>query len=159
MNIYLYRIPILLLVFLQSMFFCQNSPPIVSASGNQAYCPLDAIPVATSFTISDIDDDSIASFSVQISINYNENSDILRLNNVFPGILTVWNKREGKLTIRGVGGKEILFVDLETIVKSVEFQSSDVNIVQDRLFSLTVGTANYLPSTQHYYEFIPDIGI
>ncbi len=159
MNIYVYRISILLLVFLQNMVFGQNSPPVVRASGNQAYCPLDAIPVATSFTISDIDDDSITSFSVQISKNYNENSDILRLNSVFPGILTVWNKREGKLTLRGVSGKKISLVDLETIVKSVEFQSSDVNIFQERLFSLTVGTANYLPSTQHYYEFIPDTGI
>jgi hypothetical protein len=28
-----------------------------------------------------------------------------------------------------------------------------------RTFSITIGQANYLPSTDHYYQYIPNVGI
>lgn len=42
---------------------------------------------------------------------------------------------------------------------AVEFSSSSVNPTGSRQFSITPGSANYLPSTGHYYEFISSLGI
>ncbi|RYF12314.1 MAG: lectin, partial [Flavobacteriales bacterium] len=39
------------------------------------------------------------------------------------------------------------------------FTNSSTNATGTRTFSITIGNANYLPSTQHFYLFIPSIGI
>ncbi|AUC16354.1 hypothetical protein BTO06_14875 [Tenacibaculum sp. SZ-18] len=150
---------VILYFLFQFQIYTQNQPPVLTASGDQSYCPLSQLPIVTSFTITDSDDTTVDSFSVQISGNYNATSDILILTGSHPNIIASWDDREGKLIFTGVGGSAILLTDIEQAVPDVVFQSSDPAISGEKIFSLTVGDANYLPSTQHYYEFVSDIGV
>lgn len=144
----------LLLVF--SISFSQtDQPPVVTATGNQAYCPLSQIPVVEIFSITDPDSSQIDAFSIQISEGYQSGTDILLLTGNHPTITTTWSATEGKLTLTGIGGSAMLLTDLETAVRDVVYQSNSTNINNNKSFSLTVGDANYLPSTDHYYEFVP----
>ncbi len=152
-------IGVVLFFLFQFQIFGQNQPPVLTATGNQSYCPLSQIPIATSFTITDSDDTTVDSFSIQISANYDATSDILILTGSHPNIIASWDDREGKLIFTGVGGSAILLSDIEQAVADVVFQSSNPAISDEKIFSLTVGDANYLPSTQHYYEFVSDIGV
>ena len=53
------------------------------------------------------------------------------------------------------GGTALVYTDIIAAVYDVVFKSTIVNI-SAKTFSLTVGSANYLVSTDHYYEFVPD---
>ena len=150
---------VVVLLLFQFKVLCQNKPPVLTASGDQVYCPLSQIPVVTSFNITDEDDTTVEFFSIQISSNYDSNRDILRLIGSHPNIVSTWDDREGKLTLNGIGGSSISHSDLINSVNQVVFESTNPNISGEKLFSLTIGNANYLPSTQHYYEFIPNVGI
>ena len=135
--------------------FSQNNlPPEVDASGRQAYCPLSQIKVVTDFSIIDPDDSSIEAFYIQISSGYNAGSDLLILTGNHPTINSSWDPVEGKLTLTSNVSPEILYTVLESAVKDVVFASPDPNISGEKFFSLTVGDANYLPSTDHFYEYV-----
>lgn len=136
-----------------------NSAPVVTAEGDQIYCPLSTMPVVTDFNIVDADDTEIDGFSVQISTGYQRGEDVLRLINSHPNILTTWNDKEGKLNFIGVGDLPIAYLDLIPAIRDVVFESTSNDPTTEKLFSLTVGSANYLPETDHYYEYIPSIGI
>ncbi|MBT8286938.1 MAG: hypothetical protein KJO00_02900, partial [Bacteroidia bacterium] len=47
-----------------------NIPPDLDAEGNQPYCPLQSMPIVTSFTIDDPDDSEIESLNIQITSGY-----------------------------------------------------------------------------------------
>jgi len=66
---------------------------------------------------------------------------------------------EGKLTLDWVGAGPPNNSELVNAVENVIFQSSSTAPSGIRTFSITIGEANYLPSTGHYYEYIQDIGI
>ena len=136
-----------------------NIAPTVTATGDQFYCPGTVIPIVTDFDIVDPDDTDIDFFSVQITIGYQRGQDILRLQNDHSGLTTEWDPQEGKLNFSGIGGLPILYVDLIPAIRDVVFESSSDNPVEEKFFSLTAGSANFLPSTGHYYEYIPSIGI
>lgn len=137
----------------------QNVPPIIKVEGDQIYCPLTTIPVATDFDIIDPDDNEISDLFIQISTGYDINHDQLLLTGHHPKVNASWNVTEGKLTLSGVGHALIPFSDLIAAVADVMFKSDSPSISGDRNFSFTIGNANYLPSTGHYYEFISDVGI
>ncbi|WP_350287244.1 T9SS type B sorting domain-containing protein [uncultured Croceitalea sp.] len=137
----------------------ENEAPVVTAVGDQIYCPLSIIPIVTSFNIVDVDDVEIDEFSIQISEGYQRGRDILRLSNTHSEISTSWNDKEGKLTIKGVAGRPVLYADLIPAVLDVVFESTANNPTEEKYFSLTAGSANYLPETGHYYEYVPFIGI
>lgn len=136
-----------------------NQPPNISATGKQVYCPQSQLKIVTNFTITDIDDTEIKEFFIQISSGYNANSDVLLLTGIHPTVTTIWSSVEGKLTLSGAGGNLINLTALEAAIKDVVFVSSDATISEERYFSFTIDQANYLPSTQHFYEFVPAIGI
>ncbi|CAM1342769.1 conserved hypothetical protein [Tenacibaculum amylolyticum] len=138
---------------------CQNMPPEITATGNQTYCPLSQIPIVTDFSIVDVDDTTIETFYIQISSGYESGSDVLILTGTHSSIEAEWDDREGKLTLRGVGGIPMLFSDLERAVREVVFESTNPDVSGVKDFSLTTGNANFLPSNQHYYEFVPNIGV
>ena len=132
-----------------------DQAPSLSAEGRQAFCIGSPIKIVTDFTISDPDDTTIGSFFIQISSGYQFNSDRLELSGSHPNIIPIWNANEGKLTlISAVSGGEMLLSDLENAVKDVVFTSSSTNIIEEKTFSLTIDDANYLPSTDHFYQFI-----
>lgn len=137
----------------------KTGPPVIDAVGDQYYCPLTQIPVATEFKITDPDNSGISELFIQISTGYAINEDRLFLIGSHPKIVSSWNTTEGKLTLSGVGNASIPYPDLIAAVLDVRFESSSASISGDRHFSFTIGNANYLPSTGHYYEYIPAVGI
>lgn len=152
---------IYLFVFIFSVHnFCwaQNIAPILTASGNQAYCPNSQINIVTDFDIVDPDDTSIEALYVQISTGYSQGEDLLLLTGSHPNVLTSWNVLEGKLTLFGVASAPVSYIDLIAATKDIIFQSTSNNPI-DKFFSITIGDANYLPLTDHYYEYVPFLGI
>jgi gliding motility-associated-like protein len=155
---------VLLLLLLCLDLFSQNNPPVLSATDDQIFCPGSSIKIAPSFTITNTDpgDTGVDSFSIQISGGYQKNFDKLSLDNVsfYPSISTAkWSEEEGKLKILGVGSTEISYADLNNAIIEVVYETTATTFGSERLFSLTIGDANYLPSTKHFYQYIEDIGI
>ncbi|MFH4964367.1 T9SS type B sorting domain-containing protein [Gaetbulibacter sp. M235] len=148
--------------FLFAMNFCWsqngNIAPTITATGNQIYCPLSEINVVTDFDIVDPDDTQIAAVYIQISTGYQLGFDSLILNGTHPNIATSWNVTEGKLTLKGNGTPLAAYVDLIAAVKDVVFKSTSTN-PSNKFFSFTIGDANYLPRTGHYYEYVSALGI
>lgn len=147
------------------LYFCtqwgwsQDTAPKIEATGDQVYCPSSQIPVATTFNISDPNNSGHPELFIQISTGYVINQDELLLTGSHPNILASWNKIEGKLTLTGVGNAMMSSADLINAVLDVVFESTSQVFSNDRTFSFSVGNANYLPSTGHYYEFVPALGI
>ena len=151
-----------LMFFIPLNFYGQtqnNVTPEVMANGDQVYCPQTSISITTSFSIIDPDDTEIDAFYVQISTGYQRGADILRLENNHPMVATSWDDQEGKLTLTGVAGAPVAYTDLIAAVEDVVFESSSESPSEEKYFSFTIGSANYLPETDHYYEYIPALGI
>ena len=152
-----------LFVLVSTFLFSQtdSNPPIVTAEGEQAFCPGSPKNIVTDFNItdSDITDTGIEFFYIQISSGYQTTLDLLELTGTHP-IKGEWNQLEGKLTLSSrVSGSEMLFSDLIVAVKDVIFTTTATTIEEEKKFSLTIDNANYLESTDHFYQFIPNLGI
>lgn len=154
-----YYIYFLLVLCFSSSLGQTNIPPNLVATGDAFYCPLSQINITTSFNIIDPDDTEIEALNIQISTGYVQGQDLLVLTGTHPSIISTWNPNEGKLTLRGVGNALVSYVDLIAAVNDVIFQSSSLNVTGEKFFSFTIGDANYLPSTDHYYEYVSDPGI
>ena len=89
--------------------FGQNTPPTVTASGDQIYCPQSQLPIVISFDISDPDDTSIDAFYIQISTGYVSGEDELILIGSHPNVESEWKVDEAKLTLTGLGGGPALY--------------------------------------------------
>lgn len=153
---------ILIAVCLLQIHYCAgqtNQPPVISAQGDFAYCPLSRTPVVTSFAITDPDDTQIEAFFVQISIGYQRGFDQLSLTGTHPTVTTSWNDAQGKLTLTGIAGSPLVYADLIPAIYDVVFESTATNPTQEKQFSFTIGEANYLPQTEHYYEYVENLGI
>ena len=133
----------------------------ISATGNQAFCAGSPINIVTDFSISDPTSTTIAAFYIQISEGYQQGFDTLQLDvSLHPNILSFWNDSQGKLTLISRGtGSQMFLADLENAVKDVVFTTTAPTIFPDKKFSLTIGDANYLPETGHFYKFISNVGI
>ncbi|MDA9646813.1 choice-of-anchor L domain-containing protein, partial [Flavobacteriaceae bacterium] len=144
----------LTLIFCQ-LSFSQNIPPEIFSEGNEFYCPLSQQNIVTDFNIIDVDNTTIDALYIQISEGYVAVEDLLTLTGNHPGIQQTWDTVTGKLELRGVGDAEALYTDLIAAVFDVKFSSSNPSPT-DKSFSFTIGDANYLDETGHYYEFISD---
>ena len=144
------------LLFLNSsVFFGQiNNPPTVTAIGDQIYCPQSQQRIVTSFNIVDPDDTRIPAFYIQISSGYVIGEDQLSLIGSHPNVVDNWNPNQAKLTLTGTGGGSATYTDIIAAVYDVVFNSSNLNL-GSKTFSLTAGSANYLASTDHYYDYVP----
>lgn len=145
-------------IFLFSTAVAQNAAPILQASGNQVYCAQTSLPIVTNMSITDTDDVGIAAMYIQISSGYVFGQDVLTLTGIHPTITSSWNATEGKLTLSGTSG-DPTYLQFKTAIESVVFTNSSLNPSGQRIFSITVGQANYLESTDHYYQYIPNTGI
>ena len=154
--IYLLAIACFLLV---NFLHAQNQPPNIEAEGDQVYCPLSQINITTSFNIIDPDDTEIEALHVQISTGYVQGEDVLILTGNHPNINATWSVNEGKMSLTGLGGTQANYTDLIAAVNSIVFENNSATVSGERFFSFTIGDANYLPSTDHYYEYIPSPGI
>ncbi|MEO8535427.1 MAG: T9SS type B sorting domain-containing protein [Flavobacterium sp.] len=137
-------------------------PPVLIASGDQLYCPQTTINIVTSIQINhDPSETGTQAVYIQISSGYSGGSDKLELSNQssHPKIITNWDPVAGKLKLFSPSGIDILYSDFEAAVKDVVFSNPSADASGTRTFSITIGQANYLPSTQHYYLFVPSVGI
>lgn len=135
-----------------------NVAPILSATGNQMYCPGSSVKIVTSMTITDPDDTGIDAIYIQISSGFVFGQDVLTLTGIHPSITSTWNATTAILKLSGISG-QATYIDLIAAIKDVEFSSSSANPSGIRNFSISVGQANYLPSNGHYYLYIPNLGI
>jgi gliding motility-associated-like protein len=142
---------------------CQtNIAPIITASGNQIYCPKTSLKIVTDVTITDPDDFSTDAIYIQISSGYVNGQDQLSLANPLshPTISAIWNLNEGKLKLSSpISGTPVTYADFIAAIKDVEFSNSTTSPSGTRDFSISIGQANYLPRNGHYYEFVPFLGI
>lgn len=136
-----------------------NIAPILTATGNQFFCPGSSVKIVTNFTITDPDDTGIDALYIQISSGYDLGQDVLTLTGSHPNINAAWNSTTAVLTLTGVSSIQPTYVELIAAVKDIEFSSSSPSPSGQRNFSISVGQANYLPSNGHYYLFVPNIGI
>lgn len=137
-----------------------NEAPVLSATGDQIYCPGTPLEVVTSFTITDPDDTATNAVYIQISSGYINGQDILALTGTHPGINSAWDTVSGKLTLSGNGGQDVPYTQLIAATEDVVYNNTAANpTAGTRTFSITIGEANYLPSTGHYYKYISNIGI
>jgi gliding motility-associated-like protein len=153
------RIIPFLFIFSFSTSLAQNIAPTVTAQSDPYYCPLTFQPIVTYFDINDPDDTYTDAFYIQISQGFDPNYDQLLLSGSHPNVMTSWNATEAKLTLESSSAGPLMYADLIAAVYDVNFYSSDPNISQSRVFSLTVSQANFLALTGHYYEFIPSTAI
>ncbi|WP_281636331.1 T9SS type B sorting domain-containing protein [Flavobacterium marginilacus] len=138
-----------------------NEAPVLTAVGNQTYCPLTNVNIVTSVSITDIDDTATDAIYIQISSGYIKGEDQLFLNNAsaHPAIKSSWNINEGKLTLNSPTGLPATYIDLEKAIRDVQFSSSSATPSGVRNFSISIGQANFLPRNGHYYEYVPNLGI
>jgi gliding motility-associated-like protein len=152
---------ILLFIFF-SLFSIEKlqsqNPPELSATGNQAYCPLSEINIVETFTITNTEEVEI--IYIQISEGYVNGQDILKLTGTHPNIkASTFNTLEGKIELEWIGTGIPIETELIAAVENVIYKSNSATAIGDRSFSITIGQANYLPSTDHYYEYVPQSGI
>lgn len=143
-------------------FTCQFifSQPILNAIGNDNFCPGETTPVVSQMFITpDPTSNDLTAVYIQISSGYQSGTDLLILTGSHPQISTSWSALTGKLELRSTDGSVLTPEVFENAIESVHYQSNSTNTSGTKNFSITVGQANYLPSTNHYYRFIPSIGI
>jgi len=131
----------------------------LTANASQKYCPKTEQPIVTDFNIEGNYDGDISALYIQISSGYNRGSDELKLLGNFDNISGQWNTSEAKFTLKSIDGSALTHSQLIEAVKSVVFFSSDSNPTVDRYISITIGNANFLPSSGHYYEFVSAVNI
>ena len=157
----LIRLINILFYFILSVNFIyaqDNQPPVISSEGDDIYCPLTQQNITTSFNIEDPDDTTMDALYIQVSTGYISGEDQLILTGTHPNIATSWNTVEGKLEITGPGGNPANISDIIDAVGDVVFFSSNPT-PSSKTFSFTIGDANYLPSTDHYYVFVDSLNI
>lgn len=148
--------PYLVAFFLYTFFslsFAQGTPQI-TASGNQLFCGDAPMPIVTAINIAS----GVGSLDVayiQISQGYTSGQDVLSLTGTHPNITASWSANEGILTLLGTAS----FLDYENAIAEVVYQTTQTNFTEDKVFSINLGNANFLPSTGHYYFYVSDPGI
>lgn len=136
--------------------------PMLKSTGNQLYCPQTNIKIVEDFSIThDPAETGTEAIYIQISSGYAAGLDKLELSNLasHPSVVFNWDPSAGKLTLSSATGGDVLYSELELAIKDVVFSNSSATASGNRTFSITLGQANYLPSTQHYYQYIPSVGI
>lgn len=160
----MYKRSLVLILFYS--FYCfswaqTNTAPEVEAQGDQIYCPLSKTSIVTDFKITN-GSDQIEAIYIQISEGYIRGEDKLTFQNLssHPNIsVTAFNTTTGKLILNWTGTGTTNYSDLIAATKDVVFESSNPQPSGNRTFSITIDQKNYLPSTGHYYEYVPSLGI
>ncbi|WP_055393600.1 proprotein convertase P-domain-containing protein [Flagellimonas eckloniae] len=127
-----------------------DQPPVLTVTGDQAYCPGTSQAIVETISITDADDTTTDAIYIQISSGYINGEDLLTLTGTHPNITATWDATEGELTLQG----PTTYAEFETAILAVEYSSSAASPTGTRQFSITPGSANFLPPTGHYYEFI-----
>ncbi|WP_431244075.1 hypothetical protein ACQ9BO_06595 [Flavobacterium sp. P21] len=129
----------------------------ITATGDQVYCPQSTIKIVTDVAINATEE--INAIYIQISSGYEINEDVLTLIGTHPNLTSNWNPDSGTLVISNIAGKTASLSEFIATIKAVEFKNSSLDPKGIRNFSISLGQANYLPSSKHYYQFVSSPGI
>ncbi len=134
-----------------------QTPPTISAQGDQQYCGDMPMFIAMNVSITDPDpqDTTLPIVYIQISEGYSNGQDVLSLTGSHPNIDAFWTPDLGRLALVGPA----TFAEYEAAIEAVAFSTTQTNFTEDKFFSINLGDANYLPSTGHYYFYVQDAGI
>jgi len=146
-----------LFVFSFYLGVAQNTPPEITATGNQNYCLGDALPIVTNVSITDADpgDTTLQEVRIQISEGYVAGLDNLSLSGTHPNINPVWSTSIGELLLQGPA----TLTEFEDAILDVVFTTGQTVFSSNRSFSINLGNANFLPATGHYYFYVEQQGI
>lgn len=161
-NTVLLKLALLFIVFFPKTNYAVTTPPIIKATGNQIYCSGSTLKIVETLTITNDPAEPLTdAMYIQISSGYVYGQDLLSLSNVtlHPTIITNWDATAGKLKLYNPTGIKIPYTDFVSAIKDVVFSNSATNPSGIRNFSITIGQANYLPSTGHYYQYVANTGI
>ena len=122
-----------------TIYFLNNAhsqtPPTLTAVGNQYYCPQSEQNIVTGFSITNPSNVEIKTIYIQISTGYVRGEDILKLNGNIPNInASAFNSLEGKLVLTWVGSGTGNRNDLIIVVKNVIFKSNSLNLRGTKTF-------------------------
>lgn len=150
---------IILFLFVLLGFFgrAQNTPPTITAVGDQQFCGDAPMNIVTSVSITDPDptDTTLPIIYIQIAEGYSNGEDQLSLTGTHPNINAFWTPALGRLALVGPA----TFAEYEAAVADVVFETTQTIFSEDKFFSINLGDANYLPSTGHYYFYVQNEGI
>ena len=133
--------------------------PTIKATGNQIYCPHTSLPIVTDISITDPTKTVTDAIYIQISTGYNESQDVLTLNGTYPSISSSWDTITGRLTLTSKNEGELIpYNDFINAIKSIVYTNSSNKPTGNRTFSISTDKLSFLPSNQHFYEFVPTIG-
>ncbi|MCM2302873.1 MAG: lectin, partial [Flavobacteriaceae bacterium] len=157
-----YRVFVLLLIVVSNNSIAQkmddSSEKITLI--NNLYCPLTNHHIIDDDVLTSIDNIGTETVYIQIVSGYNKTTDQLKLLGNHPTINVLpFDDINGKLTLQWIGGGTPTFSDFEMALKDVVYYNNSPTPSGNRNFSITIGSANYLPLTGHYYEFVPALGI
>ena len=148
----------ILFLFLSNFLFSQSSTPqpILKATGNQIYCDGTKQKIATGFTItaSSSGETGQPAIYIQISEGYVKDNDKLELLGSHPDIEATFENQYGKLTLKRKDGNDMLYSEIEAALLDVVYYSLNTVSIK-KSFSITIGEADYLPSLDHYYLYVP----
>lgn len=136
-----------------------NIPPIIKAIGDQIYCSQTSQKIVTDITITDPDDLTTDAIYIQISSNYKNGKDLLSLSGIHPTIISTWDASTAKLKLFSPIGIPVSYIDFIAAIKDVVFTNNTTTLTETKGFSISIGQANYLPLSDHYYQFVSNIGI
>lgn len=138
-----------------------QTSPVLTATGNQVYCPgSDWMNIATSFTITN--PANINTIYIQISEGYVPGEDIVDYTSLGGSVLTfgTWDPVSAVYKIELLNSGPMTLNEIQSIVNNTKYRNNAANPTPGiRKFSITIGDANYLPLTGHYYKFVEHIGI
>jgi gliding motility-associated-like protein len=157
----LYIFFLLVFIFIPKTNYA-TTPPVITATGNQIYCSGSSLKIVETISITnDPTELSTDAIYIQISSGYVSSQDKLSLTNtaLHPTITTSWDATAGKLKLYSPTGTTVLYTDFVSAIEDVVYTNSSTNPSGVRTFSITIGQANYLPSTDHYYLYFSDLGI
>lgn len=145
------------LLLLATLILHAQTPPNISAEGDQHYCEDVPMNIAMNVSITDPDtqDTSLPVVYIQISEGYSNGQDQLSLTGTHPNIDASWAPDLGRLALVGPA----TFAEYEAAIEAVVFQTTQTSFTEDKFFSINLGDANYLPSTGHYYFYVANTGI
>lgn len=138
-----------------------NELPVIKASGNQIYCLQTKINIVTAISIADTDDSTTEAVYIQISTGYNQSQDLLFLTGNHPNINATWDSTSGKLKLSSpITGLKTPYTEFVAAIKDVMYTNSSKKPTGvTRTFSISLDKANYLPSNQHFYEYVDEAGL
>ena len=161
------KIPVFFKIILAlSLFITKTTyaidPPIITATGNQTYCPGTSLNIVETISITfDPLEPLTDAVYIQISSGYAFGQDLLTLTGSHPTVSSNWIQSEGKLKLYTTTGSNIPYADFEAAIADVKFSNSSASPTGTKTFSISLGSGqlSYLPRNKHFYEYVANIGI